>query len=101
MLLFDRQIAAGPDDGPARRPLEKSHIDQRIDDKSAVIGAERPQAHRLGQRQLETRHLHELTANPIDDSSKAHGVTWEQPPRHFAPRTQFLRFVWELGSDPG
>ena len=73
-IASKRQIAAGPDDCPSRRPFQEARIDQRIDD---IAGNHRRQASTNappGQRQLETRHLHEFPAHAIDDSSKAHGV---------------------------
>ena len=66
--------AAGPNDGTLRRPPEKAGIDKGVNHEPAVIRSHVPESSRLGQRQLQARHLHELVAHAIDKGCKAHGT---------------------------
>ena len=102
-LRPERQIEPGAHDRPFRRPFQKAYIDQRINDMAAIVGAKRPETHRLSERQLEARHLHEFRTNAIDDSSEAHSRVLEQPPGQSGPYAVLTEFLAKtrinVGSD--
>jgi hypothetical protein len=60
---------AGANYGPPGGPFEETGVCQRIQHVPAVVGAKPPEPHRLRQRQLETRHLHEFRGPTSDSAS--------------------------------
>lgn len=63
-----RSGAIDADDGASCRPAQKRAFDERIDHHPRRLVIEAPQPRRLRQRQLQTRHLVELTSHAVHDS---------------------------------
>lgn len=71
-LMDDRWCSAGANHGSARRPFQEAVVGKHIEHTLAVVHAEVPQANGLRERQLETRHLHEVGLYAIDEGCKVH-----------------------------
>ena len=92
-VLIRAMIAPGSDNRAPWGPAQKARIHQRINHETAVIHAECPETYGLGERQLETRHLLEVGANLVNDSSEAHAPRGEQPPSQLVFSRLSARFA--------
>jgi hypothetical protein len=65
---------AVPDNRALGSPRQKTCIHEGIDDMAAIVRPQRPESHRLWQRQLHLGHLHEIQAYAIHDGCEAQAV---------------------------